>query len=185
MIRTKAYSMLEQVAYLYSKFHQHTIRWLLSQYGIDDKYINEMVRLTDKEEKAMAEIDRQATLLEKRWASLPPPPPIEERPVITEAGYIYFIFNKSISAIKIGYSLRPKERLASLQTSNPVELRLVAVVKGDMVDERNYHARFQTYRLKGEWFTLHDELRELINHLRKQERLAKKRASKKGNGHHG
>lgn len=67
-------------------------------------------------------------------------------------GWVYFI--QAGKYIKIGYTSRPDvaERLAALQTANPVELRLLAAVPGDPTLERLLHRLFGNYRVRGEWF---------------------------------
>lgn len=168
--------MLGWVRHLYFGFHRAVLRWLLLQYGLNDKYINDVIKITERKEAAIAKVDQQFTILEKIWAERPPAiHQVKQPAVFVKKGYVYFIFNEASNAVKIGYSARPTERLAGLQTSNPQPLKLVATVVGDTTDERKYHERFAPYRLKGEWFTLHDELRSLITQLRKQERLAKKK----------
>lgn len=39
--------VLDRLRYAYSTFHRNAIRWLLSQYGIDDKYIGEVIKKSD------------------------------------------------------------------------------------------------------------------------------------------
>lgn len=54
--------------------------------------------------------------------------------------------------VKIGYSRRLKERLATLQTASSEPLTVFATVRGSRQAEQAYHARWKNYRLHGEWF---------------------------------
>jgi hypothetical protein len=79
--------------------------------------------------------------------------------------YVYFIGGES-GPVKIGFSIAPRERLASMQMGSPVKLAILALVEGTVTDEKSYHARFAEHRSHGEWFNRHPELEELILSLR-------------------
>jgi hypothetical protein len=64
---------------------------------------------------------------------------------------IYFIGNDR-GQVKIGYSLRPFERLKILQVSSPDKLEILALKPGDKNAERCFHEKYCNYRLEGEWF---------------------------------
>lgn len=54
---------------------------------------------------------------------------------------------------KIGWTSKdPAERVRALQTGNPYPLHLVGSVEGTVEMERDAHARFEDYRMAGEWF---------------------------------
>lgn len=76
-------------------------------------------------------------------------------------GHVYFI--RAADAIKIGFSIDPPGRLASLQTSNPEDLHLMGAVRGTTADERELHVMFCHLRLRGEWFRAEEEL---IDHIK-------------------
>lgn len=71
--------------------------------------------------------------------------------------------------VKIGVSKNIKSRLKTLQTSNPVELKLLAYTIGndeyDYIIESEIHEEFEDHRAKGEWFTLTKD--QLINIVKK------------------
>ena len=73
-------------------------------------------------------------------------------------GYIYFIQQGLDGQIKIGYSQDPKDRLKTLQTSNPRELRLLLTLQGNEDYERKLHKQFERHKLKGEWFEPHEDV---------------------------
>jgi hypothetical protein len=66
--------------------------------------------------------------------------------------YVYFIGGHD-TPIKIGLSNAPLERLAGLQTAHWCKLNILAKVEGSLALEQEYHARFSSHRLSGEWFT--------------------------------
>lgn len=65
--------------------------------------------------------------------------------------FVYFIQAEN-GMVKIGYARRPAQRWLTLQSSNPMELRLLLFVPGDSVTEERLHAAFERHRHSGEWF---------------------------------
>lgn len=78
---------------------------------------------------------------------------------------IYFI--KQGSYVKIGYSTLFKKRLTQLQTASPVKLEVLALIKGEKTDEKNYHDTFKHINSNGEWFYYNDEIISFIDSLDK------------------
>lgn len=76
---------------------------------------------------------------------------------------VYFI--QSGAAIKIGVSTSVKQRLASLQTSSPTKLVLLATVEGAREDEARLHRRFANERIAGEWFRSDGTLQAFVSSL--------------------
>lgn len=68
---------------------------------------------------------------------------------------IYFIRNTTTGTIKIGYSIDPTKRLATLQTAHHDRLEVWDAVPGDQDAERVLHRRFASFRMNGEWFHPH------------------------------
>lgn len=62
---------------------------------------------------------------------------------------IYLMQNRDF--FKIGYTDNLEGRLSSLQTSNP-ETILLAVIDGDIKEEKLLHKKFEKYRYSNEWF---------------------------------
>lgn len=82
-------------------------------------------------------------------------------------GVVYFVRAGEDGHIKIGFTAsKPSERIANLQTGNPVPLILVAVVPGEPILERQLHQRFAQYRGIGEWFKPGSELVAFIDGAR-------------------
>lgn len=76
---------------------------------------------------------------------------------------------------KIGYSLRPAQRVAELAGSLPVRPRLIALLESEAADslEDALHIKFAPLRANGEWFLLSDEHVQYLQAL--SERMAKHR----------
>lgn len=77
---------------------------------------------------------------------------------------IYFIANEEQQIVKIGYTKEnPILRLANIQIGNPYLLNMICVIDGEISDERQLHKDFEHLRLQGEWFTLNNEIKSLID----------------------
>lgn len=78
---------------------------------------------------------------------------------------IYFVMASRPRAVKIGYSAKPAERIASLQSASAARLKLLGVCPGTREDESNLHARFADCRIRGEWFRASPELLAVVKTL--------------------
>lgn len=65
---------------------------------------------------------------------------------------IYAIRNPNTGSVKIGFSNKPKQRLAGLQTGHDVELVLESYIRGNRKWERGIHRILRGERVRGEWF---------------------------------
>lgn len=65
---------------------------------------------------------------------------------------VYFIQEGENGPIKVGHAANPLHRLASLQTGNPRELRLVGSIPGGAKDEKRIHEWLSPWWIRGEWF---------------------------------
>jgi len=85
--------------------------------------------------------------------------------------WVYFITadNSKTAPIKIGISDRPYERFKALQSSSPVELKVLALCYPRNGNARALesvlHSRFQPFRVYGEWFQRNRQLASFINNL--------------------
>ena len=77
---------------------------------------------------------------------------------------IYFIGTRG-GPVKIGQALNLKTRLSGIQTGNPHKLELLAFVWADGSLEWEYHERFASTRMHGEWFEWSSELEAEIDRL--------------------
>lgn len=84
-------------------------------------------------------------------------------------GGVYFV--KGGEQIKIGYSGDIKSRIGELQIGSPVAIEFVgAMVGADRETERDLHAEFAEYRVRGEWFKYGPRLAEFIALVRTNRR---------------
>jgi len=67
---------------------------------------------------------------------------------------VYFFEAVGLDLVKIGTSTNPHGRLADLESSSPVPLRLLRTIAGGVPLERDLHHRFRAHRVRGEWFRL-------------------------------
>lgn len=66
--------------------------------------------------------------------------------------HLYAIEVEASDLVKFGVSARPTDRLAALQTSNPMPLRMVGHVGCHKELERYVHEFCVEHRVRGEWF---------------------------------
>ena len=78
---------------------------------------------------------------------------------------IYIV--KQLDYVKIGYTSRFKKRFQELQVSSPVKLEVLGLIKGDRVDENNFHNAFNHLSSNGEWFFYNDEIERFVEALDK------------------
>lgn len=84
-----------------------------------------------------------------------------------KTGYVYFMFTPfrdGMHAVKIGWSTNPIVRLASLQSGNPEQIWLQAIVRmstsdplagtGPMSLEKRLHKQFAQWHIGGEWYVV-------------------------------
>lgn len=69
------------------------------------------------------------------------------------AEYVYAITAETY-AVKFGRSVRPRDRLSSLQTSCPLRLKVLGVVPGGCGLEGRIHGFLRQHRIRGEWFRI-------------------------------
>jgi hypothetical protein len=67
--------------------------------------------------------------------------------------------------VKIGYASTLKDRLNGLSTAHHGTLKVLAAMRGTVLEEREMHKRFAHLRIKGEWFKMARELRNFIKSL--------------------
>jgi hypothetical protein len=75
--------------------------------------------------------------------------------------YIYFIICCATGAVKIGRADDVKKRLSGLQISSPGKLSLLCHFRAPSVFEGVLHTIFSKSRIRGEWFSITDELLDL------------------------
>ena len=75
--------------------------------------------------------------------------------------YIYLIICGSTGAVKIGRADDVKKRMAGLQVSSPSKLSVLCHFRAPSVFEGVLHTIFSKSRIRGEWFSITDELLDL------------------------
>lgn len=67
--------------------------------------------------------------------------------------------------VKIGYSVDPEKRFATIAGALPQKVVLLRVMEGSIEDERFYHEHFKQHRVEGtrEWYYPHVEVLEFID----------------------
>lgn len=78
------------------------------------------------------------------------------------SGWIYFLANKKLTLVKIGFSTDVKKRVIGLATSSPEPLILLATAPALRRHERTLHLKFRRWRKRGEWFALS---RQIAHHI--------------------
>lgn len=80
---------------------------------------------------------------------------------------VYFLqLDPPDGPVKIGYTRRRVEnRVAEGQTFSPTNIHVLVETPGTRRDEGQLHRYFAGARLKGEWFTYTEDLRDLVLYL--------------------
>ena len=77
---------------------------------------------------------------------------------------VYFV--AANDRVKIGVASNVGERIRTLQTANPIRLRLLAVTEeGNRRTERMLHCRFADDRIHLEWLRLSPRIKEYVEYL--------------------
>lgn len=80
---------------------------------------------------------------------------------------VYFVLAEGTSPplVKIGFARDLKKRVESLSTGCPHPLKVVGYVPGPIALEKELHARFSKFRVRGEWFLYAWEISTYLNGL--------------------
>lgn len=79
------------------------------------------------------------------------------------SGFVYLVEAVGLYRVKIGKSNDPEARIGTLQTSSPVDLRRIAVLRGGDRLESCLHSEFAREHIRGEWFAITPRVREFLN----------------------
>lgn len=82
---------------------------------------------------------------------------------MSEDKRVYFI--RCGEFVKIGFSICPELRLATIQAVLPHEAVLMGSIPGARKREREIHTRFAHLHHRGEWYRLEPELRRAISSM--------------------
>lgn len=90
-----------------------------------------------------------------------PKPPEDRKTFQPDGSSIYFVAIRGF--IKIGWSRKWRDRIASLQTSNPESLEVLLVLERPKAFEKVLHEKFAAHRTSGEWFVDHPDIRAYVD----------------------
>lgn len=96
---------------------------------------------------------RGRTLCVGRVSSLPP---------ALKSRFTYFFFDEVTGKVKIGCSSNIERRKVELETAFPCKLTVIGVLPADKWPEPLVHKRFESDRLRGEWFNYTRAIREFL-----------------------
>ena len=97
---------------------------------------------------------------------------------------VYFVREEGSGAIKIGTSVRVRDRFNMIKSDNPNEVVLLAQIHGGRRVESILHTQFEYARIRGEWFRPVDPLVTFVSELPDTEQrdldalFAKRRATR-------
>ena len=75
---------------------------------------------------------------------------------------VYLITAREVGRVKIGCAYDPADRLRKMKVGSPCELVLEAMLPGSHKEERQIHGLFSDERVRGEWFTITEEIEKVI-----------------------
>jgi len=73
--------------------------------------------------------------------------------IANKTAFVYLMKNTRNGYVKIGFSKNPQFREKTLQSEEP-EIELLISIEATIDLEKELHARFSAYRVRGEWFRL-------------------------------
>lgn len=79
---------------------------------------------------------------------------------LANGSVIYFI--RIDQFVKIGVTRNIRKRWSELQTGSPHHMVLLGSIPGDALIEALLHKRWAKHAVRGEWFTLHDDIRKFV-----------------------
>ena len=82
---------------------------------------------------------------------------------------VYVIGSPLSRLVKIGWTTNLRNRLSSLQSGSPVELRVYRTYPGGRELEKWLHVHFKRSRKHGEWFSLAYDLEKIDTAVRQYE----------------
>jgi predicted nucleic acid-binding Zn ribbon protein len=90
----------------------------------------------------------------------------DQKKEITEKCFVYYCaWEDRPNAIKIGYTTNVLNRMKSFLTGSPSNLLILAISQVDgPEDEAELHRKFQSSRIRGEWFDI-DSSHEFVSHI--------------------
>lgn len=78
-------------------------------------------------------------------------------------GWIYVMQMASLLYVKVGFSTHVDRRRLALEQNSPVEIMVLARVRGSIEDEQRIHARLTPWRTRGEWYVPSDHFISVLS----------------------
>ena len=80
-----------------------------------------------------------------------------------EYGYVYFLLNRRLKIIKIGWSISVCSRIGNISTQSGCKLELLGTIKSRSIQmESDFHKKFKRFRHHGEWFRYESDLKTFV-----------------------
>ena len=96
----------------------------------------------------------------------PPPPKQPQPPSVyvdtTKQGVIYFVEAIGMGLVKIGWSSKPVPRIRQINSTSPVDTRVLGLSVGTPSEESYLHRAFKDTHHRFEWFHFSSQLRLYI-----------------------
>jgi hypothetical protein len=87
-------------------------------------------------------------------------------------GYrVYFVHDRSVKALKVGFSRNVKNRLCAIQCGNPNEIVLLGSIEGATQLESVLHRFLSPFHRKGEWFKANPTVLKFVSALIEVDRV--------------
>lgn len=83
---------------------------------------------------------------------------------------VYFLQNPATNEIKIGVTINLPRRKAEIERDEMTALNLLATMPGDWALEQQIHFRFDSFRIRREWFSPAPPILEFISQIRTEAR---------------
>jgi hypothetical protein len=78
-------------------------------------------------------------------------------------GHVYFLFDREVNIVKIGWSTDWMSRVSTIRGSYPRGLEVVKIIESTSSKlESDFHKKFKVYRLNGEWFKNEGKLNSFL-----------------------
>ena len=81
---------------------------------------------------------------------------------IKQPTIVYFLHNPITNLIKIGCTSNLQQRIKQLESAGGVELIVLGIREGGLLEEQKIHLKFQKLRVNSEWFKYSGKILDFI-----------------------
>lgn len=78
------------------------------------------------------------------------------------ASVVYFVLDREMMLMKVGYTTNVMARLQALQSGNGRKLDLIGTLRGGRDEESFLHRAMSALRVRGEWHAVTDDIVQAI-----------------------